>query len=86
MEAKTGDLIVKAVNLQPQAAQTDIVLNDFAAKRVETTEMSGFDKEDVNTFAEPFKVCPRTYDAEVSECMTWTFPPESMTILRFKKV
>ena len=52
----------------------------------EYMEMSGFGKEDVNTFAEPFKVAPRTYAALARPDMTWTFPAESFTILRFRRI
>lgn len=85
LEDATGDLIIKAVNLQPKAAEATLSLNGFAASMVEVTEMSGFKKDDANTFDEPFKVAPRTYSAPAQPVMTWTFPAESFTILRFKR-
>lgn len=85
MDEATGDLIVKAVNLQPNAAEVSLALKDFAAASVEVTEMSGFQKEDANTFAEPFKVAPHTYSAPAQADMTWIFHAESFTILRFKR-
>lgn len=85
IDEASGDLIVKAVNLQPTAAEAALSLKDFAAALVEVTEMSGFRKEDTNSFAEPFKVAPRTYAAPAQAEMNWTFPAESFTILRFKR-
>lgn len=85
IDEATGDLIVKAVNLQSNAAEVSLALKDFAAASVEVTEMSGFNKDDANTFAEPFKVAPRMYSAPAQADMTWTFHAESFTILRFKR-
>ena len=84
MDESTGDLIVKAVNLQPTAAETTISLKDYTATSVEVTEMSGFHRDDANTFAEPLKVSPHKYSAPAQANMNWTFPAESFTILRFK--
>ncbi len=80
----TGELIVKVVNLQPAAADAVLSLMKFKAIAVEVTEMSGFRKDDANTFDEPFKVVPRTHSMPAQPEMDWTFPAESLTILRFK--
>lgn len=84
MDRATGDLMVKAVNLQPYAAEADLTLNGYTPAWVEVTEMAGFSRTDANSFAEPFKVAPSVRQQSASQQMRWHFPPESMTILRFK--
>ena len=86
IDAHTGDLIVKVANLQSSARETELSLLDYTPISVDVYEMSGFQRDDSNTFAEPNKVAPRAYTEKAQSEMMWIFPAESMTILRFKQV
>ena len=84
LEENTGDLIVKIANLQAEDVETVLDLGGYKAKTVEIHQMAGFAKTDRNTLEVPEKVAPYTSTQSVTG-EGWTFPAESLTILRFKQ-
>lgn len=85
IDETSGDLIVKTVNLLEEEVRAAITLEDFAPAHVQVHELSGFEKGAVNTFDQPFRVAPRSFAVPAERSMNWTFPPLSMTVLRFQK-
>ncbi|WP_112267089.1 alpha-L-arabinofuranosidase C-terminal domain-containing protein [Lentzea terrae] len=78
----TGELIVKVVNAQDNAARTRIDLGMPVASTARVTVLQGR-PDDVNTeFAQPIK--PRTTQVSVRSSFTHTFPPNSITVFRVK--
>lgn len=82
-DAETGELIVKVVNAQDEAARTAIDLGDEATvgDTAHLTVLQG-DPEAVNTRTER-PIAPETSTLEgVGSAFTHTFPPHSVTFLR----
>ncbi|MEV6237610.1 alpha-L-arabinofuranosidase C-terminal domain-containing protein [Lentzea sp. NPDC051838] len=78
----TGELIVKVVNAQDNAARTSIDLGMPVASTARVTVLQGR-PDDVNTeFAQPIK--PRTTQMSVRKSFSHTFPPNSVTVFRVK--
>ncbi|ONI80468.1 alpha-N-arabinofuranosidase [Saccharothrix sp. ALI-22-I] len=80
----TGELIVKVVNAQDNAARTKIDLgpNTWVVPTAKATVLEGM-PDDVNTeFTQPIKA--RQTQVRVSNSFTHTFPPNSVTFLRIK--
>lgn len=78
----TGELIVKVVNAQDNAARTRIDLGLPVASTARVTVLQGR-PDDVNTeFAQPIK--PRTSQISVRSSFSHTFPPNSITVFRVK--
>ena len=80
----TGELVVKVVNAQSNAARTKIDLGRHTrvAPIARATVLEGL-PDDVNTeSAQPVK--PRRTQVRVSNSFTHTFPPNSVTFLRIK--
>ncbi|MGW6929274.1 alpha-L-arabinofuranosidase C-terminal domain-containing protein [Lentzea sp. NPDC054927] len=78
----TGELIVKVVNAQDNAARTNIDLGMPVASTARVTVLQGR-PDDVNTeFAQPIK--PRTTQVSVRTSFSHTFPPNSITVFRVK--
>ncbi|WP_158843561.1 alpha-L-arabinofuranosidase C-terminal domain-containing protein [Saccharothrix deserti] len=80
----TGELIVKVVNAQSNAARTKIDLgpDTWVVPTAKATVLEGL-PDDVNTeFTQPVKA--RQTQVRVSSSFTHTFPPNSVTFLRIK--
>ncbi|GAA3663056.1 alpha-L-arabinofuranosidase C-terminal domain-containing protein [Lentzea roselyniae] len=78
----TGELIVKVVNAQDNAARTKVDLGVPVASTAKVTVLQGR-PDDVNTeFTQPIK--PRTTQISVRSAFTHTFPPNSITVFRVK--
>ncbi|MDX8035693.1 alpha-L-arabinofuranosidase C-terminal domain-containing protein [Lentzea sp. BCCO 10_0856] len=78
----TGELIVKVVNAQDNAARTNIDLGMPVASTARVTVLQGR-PDDVNTeFAQPIR--PRTTQISVRTSFSHTFPPNSITVFRVK--
>ncbi|MDU0294512.1 alpha-L-arabinofuranosidase C-terminal domain-containing protein [Saccharothrix longispora] len=83
-DQKTGELILKVVNAQANAARTKIDLGagTWVLPAAEATVLEGL-PDDVNTeFTQPVKA--RKTQVRVSSGFTHTFPPHSVTFLRLK--
>jgi alpha-L-arabinofuranosidase len=78
----TGELIVKVVNAQDNAARTRVELGVPVASLARATVLQGR-ADDVNTeFAQPIR--PRSEQVRVASTFTHTFPPNSVTFLRIR--
>jgi alpha-L-arabinofuranosidase len=78
----TGELIVKVVNAQDNAARTRVDLGVPVAPTARVTVLQGR-PDDVNTeFTQPIR--PRLEQARVASSFTHTFPPNSVTFLRIR--
>jgi alpha-L-arabinofuranosidase len=78
----TGELIVKVVNAQDNAAHTKIDLGVPVASTARVTTLQGR-PDDINTeFVQPIK--PRTSQVSVRSSFSYTFPPNSITVFRVK--
>jgi alpha-L-arabinofuranosidase len=87
-EFGTGDVIVKAVNVQGQALNARVVLEGLgvtpAAARV--YELVGYALTDENSFAEPERIVPkeRSFDIQADR-FDYEFPGHSVTVFRIKQ-
>ncbi|GAB1513575.1 alpha-L-arabinofuranosidase C-terminal domain-containing protein [Actinophytocola sp. KF-1] len=79
----TGELIVKVVNAQANAARTTVDLTGADVERsARVTTLQG-DPDDVNTqYTTP--IAPRESRMDVASTFTHTFPPYSVTFVRIK--
>ena len=86
-EEKSGEVILKVVNVADRAQTTEISLNGAGklggtAKAIVLTSENSTDE---NTLAEPNKVVPVTKTVEVSgNTLRQSFPGNSVTVLRIK--
>lgn len=84
-DKKSGDLIVKVVNANPKALETEIHLNGARnltgqGRAIVLTSEHGTDE---NSLAEPTKVSPKTKDITFSgTSLKRSFPGNSFTVLR----
>lgn len=87
VEEKTGDIIVKAVNVDDTPKNIKIYLAGMEDKpyTIEVEEMKDFPLDSENSFEEPCRVCSRTREITVSSnTFDYQCPRESITILRIK--
>lgn len=88
VEEATGDVIVKAVNVQDTPLPVTVELQELAAAsyQAEVHELSGVELDAENSFAEPLKVSPssRTIAFEGSS-FDYEFPAHSVTVFRVQK-
>jgi alpha-L-arabinofuranosidase len=82
-DTATGELIVKVVNAQANAARTTVDLRGANVERsARVTTLQG-DRDDVNTqYTTP--IAPRESRMDVASTFTHTFPPYSVTFVRIK--
>jgi alpha-L-arabinofuranosidase len=84
-DKKTGDVIVKVVNANPQPLETEVDLSgakNLTGQGTATVLTSG-SGTDENSLAEPTKVSPKTETVKFSgTTLTRSFPGNSFTVLR----
>ncbi len=82
-DTATGELIVKVVNAQADAARTTVDLKGARVERgARVTTLLG-DPDDVNTqYTTP--IAPRESRRDVASTFTHTFPPYSVTFIRIR--
>jgi alpha-L-arabinofuranosidase len=80
-DSRTGELIVKVVNAQADAASTTVELNGVNETRGARVITLQGDPDDVNTqYTNP--IAPRESRVDVAGTFTHTFPPYSVTFIR----
>jgi alpha-L-arabinofuranosidase len=87
VEDATGDILIKAVNIQEQSVAVQVVLEGITdeARSVEVHEMSGYDLDQENSFEEPEAVVPKHRMMPITgSCFEYEFPARSLTVLRVK--
>ncbi|SET21698.1 alpha-L-arabinofuranosidase C-terminal domain-containing protein [Paenibacillus sp. NFR01] len=88
LEEASGDVIVKAVNMQEQAVRAALELADLppGPLTVEVHELSGHELSDENSFEEPMRVHPKVREFQVeANAFEYDFPARSLTVLRVKR-
>jgi alpha-L-arabinofuranosidase len=84
----SGDTILKVVNSSDAAISLDIRLAGVGTRFTSgtCTELSGTSPHDENSFATPAKIAPRTSKLPAySDKFSHTFPPRSVTVLRWSR-
>jgi alpha-L-arabinofuranosidase len=87
-EEFTGDIIVKAVNVdkKEKTAKIDLAGLENKSYTVIVEDMKDIPADSENSFDEPMKVCSKTREISVSSnTFEYVFPKESVTILRVKR-
>ncbi|MDF2803154.1 MAG: alpha-L-arabinofuranosidase, partial [Anaerocolumna sp.] len=81
-----NEIIGKFVNVNDKELTVDIVLSGMEDKKLQgkVYELSGYLKEEVNSFESPTKVVPVEKEIDVKGCFKYTFAKESVTVIRFK--
>lgn len=81
-----NEIIAKFVNVNSDELITDITLSGLEDKKLlcKVYELSGYLPDDVNSFENPAKVAPSEKSIDVGSHFQYTFPKESVTVMRFK--
>lgn len=81
-----NEIIAKFVNVKAQELTVNVVLKGMEDTnlRGNVYELSGYLPEDVNSFEHPAKVVPVEREINVKGDFRYTFPKESVTVIRFK--
>lgn len=86
VDSKTGDIIVKLVNVQKRPIDTVLHVEGIEQAKGTAYIMSGFALEDENSFAEPLKVSPREEEIQLTQgCCSCHIDGEFVQVLRFQK-
>ncbi len=85
LDDATGDVIVKAVNVNDAATAGEIEIPFVDRIDAVVSELSGYNKDDMNSFEEPTKVSP-TENKIISETnsFSYEFKPMSVNVFRIK--
>ena len=82
-DRKTGDVILKLVNLLPRSQPLTVELDGMTGAAGTAYIMSGYDRDAQNALGEPERVAPREEAVPFSgDTLQWTVPPESVCVLR----
>lgn len=82
-DTRTGELVVKVVNAQANAARTTVELRGAEVeRRARVTTLHG-DPDDVNT-QYTIPIAPVESRMDVAGTFTHTFPPYSVTFIRIR--
>lgn len=85
IEDKSGDIIIKAVNINETATEGEIEIPFIEKIDGTVYELSGYDKEDTNNFEEPLKISPSEHKlSSDSNVISYKFKPMSVNVFRIK--
>ncbi len=88
LDRKTGEKILKFVNVRTEAVCLSVKTGGGAsgAARGKAITLTSASQNDENSFAEPVKIAPKesTFEAANGQDFNYTFPANSVTILRWK--
>lgn len=85
VDEKTGETILKAVNLTGEEKNVKIALEGAEKSEAKIIDFSGYELSAENTFEEPDKVKPREKNVKVSDNeLVYDFPAHSVTVIVFK--
>ena len=88
VEESTGDIIIKAVNIDEKEKNAKITLAGLENKNytVMVEDIKDIPLNSENSFDEPMKICSKQRKMTVSSnTFEYVFPKESVTVLRIKK-
>lgn len=84
-DTKTGDIILKLVNVTPFAMQSQINLAGLqSVKSMATRTVFSGNPADTNTFENPRNIVPQTSEIRVGKSFVYAAPPHSFTVIRMK--
>ncbi|MEP6755822.1 MAG: alpha-L-arabinofuranosidase C-terminal domain-containing protein [Chthonomonadales bacterium] len=84
---KTHEIIIKAANASDKPQVTKLHLDCTISNKGTALVLTGSNGKDENTIVEPEKVAPKKMAIENAKSeMEYTFPSNSVTVLRFKEV
>lgn len=79
----SGDIIFKAVNVNEASVTSEICVPYIGNAKCSITELSGYAKDEMNSFDEPEHVIPREYHLEIKNgSLEHKFSPLSVTVFR----
>jgi alpha-L-arabinofuranosidase len=82
-DTRTGELVVKVVNAQDDAARATVDLGATRVDRKAKVTMLAGDPDDVNAqYTTP--IAPRESTVDVAATFGYTFPPNSVTFIRIR--
>lgn len=85
VDEKTGDIIIKTVNLRQTEHNAQLFVENKTVTSAEVQTMYGWDDTARNSFDEPELVSPKTDTAEVHDgVILYTIPPRSICVFRIK--
>ena len=88
MDNSSETILLKVVNTTYHEEKTHLNINGGSVVKheVEVVQLAG-EAKDGNTFEEPLRVVPTTQviSFPIGQTMVYTFPPNSITILKLKK-
>lgn len=84
-DAKTGDVVLKALNTGDEPADMKISLDGFEGlgREAKVSELASADVHAENSFEEPTKIVPKVSKITVSPEFSHVFPARSLTVIRF---
>ncbi|MDR1530755.1 MAG: alpha-L-arabinofuranosidase [Clostridiales bacterium] len=88
LETSSGDIILKAANLNAEPLAADIVLKGMENRAMAgwVYELAGYDLNAENSFDEPEKITPAVRDFEIKgSTFAYSFPGFSFTVIRLRK-
>lgn len=85
VDSETGEIIIKAVNLRGEDCNTAVSLVGVNSAEATVYELSGCALDDMNSFDEPKKVYPKEQSVSFNGEFNYTFPKQSVTVMRLKK-
>jgi alpha-L-arabinofuranosidase len=85
-DSKTGDLILKLVNVLPTEARARIKLHGIPSTLHPNAALTvlGGDPKDANRFDDPLRIAPKTSEIPVGPSFSHTAPPHSLSVIRLK--
>jgi alpha-L-arabinofuranosidase len=88
IEDATGDVIVKAVNVQDAEVQAQLQFADLHSDNllIDVYDMSGYALDEMNSFEAPAKIVPKYKSMQTSgNQVSYEFPKHSVTMFRVRK-
>ena len=86
LDSKSGDIILKVVNVLPSEVRTQIDLQGLRSTLNPTatcTVLTG-DPAAANSFADPLRVSPKVSNISVEPIFPYVAPPHSLSVIRLK--
>ena len=83
IDEPTGDVIIKAVNVNDTPTAGTIEIPFMEKLNITISELSGYDRDDKNSFDEPEKISPKeSYIKIDTNSFEYEFKPMSVTVFR----
>ena len=84
IDERNGDIIVKCANIKEEDITVEFNIENVnrEIKEARVFQLSGYAKADENSFDNPEKVKPKEFLIPAQKSFVYTFPKESVTVLR----